>query len=140
VRRSYQRAGYYSEVVKITDSSGRVGFDFAIVVVVDREHADQAPPSTHLVYFPTFDIRPGQEVTFKARTFGTTDGEETWDFGDGSPTAKTRSDGNVVPLAKDGYAVLPHRFQKPGQYLVRVQRTDRQGRTAVGHVRVEVTE
>jgi murein DD-endopeptidase MepM/ murein hydrolase activator NlpD len=140
VRRTYQRPGYYSEVVKIADASGRMDFDFAIVVVVDREHADQAPPSIHLVYYPTFDIRPGQEITVKARAFGTTDGEETWDFGDGSPRAKTRSDGNVVPLAKDGYAVLGHRFQKPGQYLVRVQRTDRQGRTAVGHVRVEVTE
>jgi len=138
VKRTYARPGYYSEVLKVSDASGEVAYDFAIVVVVDREHPDQLPPSVHVVHHPTMDIRPGQDVTFKARTFGTTDGEETWDFGDGSPKAKTRSDGNVKPLAKDGYVVLAHRYQKPGQYLVRVERTDRHSQKAVHYVHVAV--
>src|SRR5262249_17501713 len=56
----------------------------------------------------------------------------TWDFGDGSPKVEVQSDGNVVPLAKDGYARTVHRYEKAGHYLVRVERTDRRGFTAVG--------
>jgi len=59
---------------------------------------------------------------------------------DGSPKARTKSDGNIVPLAKDGYVVLTHRYKTPGQYLVRVGRTDRYGQTAVGCVQVVVEE
>ncbi|MBI1917050.1 MAG: PKD domain-containing protein [Planctomycetes bacterium] len=72
------------------------------------------------------------------RTFRTTDGKETWDFGDGSPKVTVQSDGNVVPLAKEGYARTVHRFAKPGHYLVRVERTDRRGFTAVGHLHLRV--
>ncbi len=140
VDRVYARSGYYSEILKVTDANGRIDYDFAIVVVIDRRKPDQLPPSIHVVYHPTFDIRPGAEVTFKVRTFATTDGEETWDFGDGSPAATTRSDGNVVKLAKDGYAILKHTFAKPGRYTVCVQRTDHLGRTAFGHVQVVVGE
>jgi len=138
VERVYREPGYYSEVLKVTDDAGNVDYDFAIVHVHDRRHPEQFPPSVHVVYAPTFDLKPGDEITFKARTFATTDGEETWDFGDGSPVQKTRSDGNVKPLAKDGYAVLTHRYAKPGYYLVRVERTDRLGHRAVGHVDVEI--
>lgn len=140
VERVYSRPGYYSEILKVTDSAGRSDYDFTVVVVLDRKQPDQSPPSIHAVYHPTFGIRPGDEVTFKVRAFGTTDGQETWDFGDGSPAATTRSDGNVVKLAKDGYAVLKHTFAKPGRYVVRVQRTDNLGRTAFGHVQVAVGE
>jgi hypothetical protein len=49
-----------------------------------------------------------------------------------------QSDGNVVQLAKDGYAPTVHRFAKPGVYLVRVQRTDRRGYTATGRLKVLV--
>jgi len=140
VERTYRRPGYYSEVVRVTDAAGRIEHDFAIVVAVDRETRDSLPPSIHVVQHPTLGIRPGGEVTFKARTFGTTDGEETWDFGDGSRKARTKSDGNIVPLAKDGYVVLTHRYKTPGQYLVRVERTDRYGQTAVGYVQVVVEE
>ena len=140
VDRVYQRPGYYSEAVKVTDTAGRIDYDFAIVVAVDRQDPDKLPPAIHVVYHPTFGLQPGAEVSFKVRTFETTDGEETWDFGDGSPAQTTRSDGNVKKLAKDGYAILTHRFAKPGHYLVRAQRTDRLGRTAVGHVHVTIGE
>jgi len=138
VRRTYAQPGYYSEIFKITDSQGRIDYDFAIVIVVDREHQDRLPPSVHVTYYPTFGLRPGDTVTFKGRTFGTKAGEETWDFGDGSPAATTRSDGNAVPLAKDGYVIQTHRYRQPGQYLVRVERTDGYGQKGIGCVRVEV--
>ena len=91
---------------------------------MDRAHPEHAPPSIHVTYCPTFGLKPGDEVTFKVRTFGTTDGEETWDFGDGSPAAKTRSDGNVEDAAKDGYAMSGTATPGPGQYIVTVRRTD----------------
>jgi hypothetical protein len=81
-------------------------------------------------------LQPGQPIKFLVRTFRTTDGEETWDFGDGSPKVTVKSDGNVVQLAKDGYAVTNHKFEKPGQYIVRVQRTDHHGFTATAHLKV----
>jgi hypothetical protein len=58
---------------------------------------------------------------------------------DGSPTVQVQSDGNVKPLAPDGYASTVHRFGKPGDYLVRVERTNRRGLKATTrlHVRAE---
>lgn len=138
VERTYARPGVYSEVLKITDSDGRIDYDFAVVNVLDKEHPDQLPPSIHAVYSPTFGIKPGDPVTFLVRTFRTTEGKETWDFGDGSPKVQVQSDGNVVPLAKEGYARTVHIYEKPGHYLVRVERTDRRGYTAVGHLQVRV--
>ncbi len=138
VARRYAQPGYYSEVLKITDAAGRTDYDFAIVIVVDPQHPERLPPSVHVTYWPTLDLRARDEITFKVRSFGTQEGEETWDFGDGSPQVQTRSDGNAVALAKDGYAVVAHRYEKPGTYLVRVQRPDRYGQKGVGYVRVEV--
>ncbi len=136
--RSYDKPGVYSEVLKITDDAGNNDYDFAIVNVLDPQQLDELPPTIHATYAPTFGIHPGDEVTFKVRTFRTTDGQETWDFGDGTPKVEVKSDGNVVSLAKDGYAVTSHTFAKPGIYVVRVERTDAQGCTAVGHVAVSV--
>ena len=72
------------------------------------------------------------------RTFGTTDGEEVWDFGDGTVKITTKSDGNVRALAKDGYAVTTHAFAKPGDYLVRVERANARGEKAVGRLWIQV--
>ena len=82
-------------------------------------------------------IAPGAPVTFKVRTFGTTDGQEDWSFGDGGP-ASTTSDGNVDHLAKHGFAVTTHAFQKPGDYIVRVERANWLGQKAVAHLLVHV--
>ena len=84
------------------------------------------------------NIRPGDPVTFKVRSFRTTAGNETWDFGDDSPKVTVKSDGNVNALAKNGYAVTEHRFARPGHYLVRVERTNEQGQRAIGHLHVLV--
>ncbi len=140
VQRRYDRVGEYSEILKVTDAAGKTDYDFTRVLVVDRDHPDQLPPAIHVAYYPTFDIKAGDEVTFKARSFSipATEGKESWDFGDGSPKVETQSDGNAVKLAKDGYAVTTHRYQKPGHYIVRVQRSNARGETAIGHVHVRV--
>ena len=138
VARKYTQPGYYSEILKITDATGRTDYDFAIVVVAERDHPERRPPAMHVAYQPTFGVRPGDEVTFKARMFGTTQGEETWDFGDGSPRATTASNRNADQHAKDGYAVITHRYQQPGHYLVRVERKDERGWPATGYVHVPV--
>ncbi len=138
VERRYSRAGSYSEILKVTDEQGREDYDFAVVQVVDKEHPEQLPPTIHAVYSPTFDIAAGDPITFKVRTFRTTFGSETWDFGDGSLPVEVKSDGNVEPLAKDGYAVTVHRYEKPGDYIVRVERSNEHGHGAIAHLHVRV--
>ena len=140
VERTYDRSGCYNEILKVTDDEGNIDYDFAVVQVVDREKPDEVPPSIHPVYWPTFDIKAGDEVTFKVRSFriGPKEGQEVWDFGDGSPTVEVQSDGNAVKLAKDGYAVTTHRYEKPGHYLVSVRRTNDRGQTAIGRLHVRV--
>ena len=140
VPRRYQHVGQYSEILKVTDSEGREDYDFARVLVMDPDEPAQLPPAIHVVYYPTTDIKVGDGVTFKVRCFAidADDGIETWDFGDGSPTIETQSDGNANKLAKNGYAITTHRYTKPGHYLVRVQRTNHRGHTAIGHVHVRV--
>jgi murein DD-endopeptidase MepM/ murein hydrolase activator NlpD len=138
VERRYTQPGYYSEILKVTDATGRTDYDFAIVVVAERDHPERVPPAMHVAYQPTFGVRVGDEVTFKARMFGTTRGEETWDFGDGSPPVTTSSNRSADQHAKDGYAVVTYRYQRPGHYLVRVERKDERGWPAIGYVHVPV--
>jgi len=138
VERAYAQPGEYSEVLKITDARGEVDYDFAVVLVIDKSASDQLPPTIHPAYAPTLNIRAGDPVTFKVRSFRTTFGNETWDFGDGSEKVTVKSDGNVEQHAQDGYAVAQHRFAKPGHYLVRVERTNERGQRAIGHLHVPV--
>jgi murein DD-endopeptidase MepM/ murein hydrolase activator NlpD len=136
--RTYDRAGEYSEILKVTDDRGGVAYDFAIVQVLDRENPEPLPPGIHAAFAPTMNIHAGDPITFKVRTFGTTDGGETWDFGDGTPMVEVRSDGNVEQHARDGYAIVTHRFARPGDYLPRVERTDHHGRKATARLFVHV--
>jgi len=138
VERTYKKPGRYSEVLQVTDDAGAVSYDFAVVVVADREHPERKTPSIHPNYYPTMGIEPGDEITFKVRTFNTTHGKETWNFGDGSPEVQVQSDGNAVKLAPGGYAVATHAYKKPGDYIVHVQRTNEHGVTAEGHLHVHV--
>src|ERR1019366_7348554 len=137
VDRSYPKAGAYSEILKVTDDRGRVAYDFEIVDVVDPKHPDQVPPTLQAAYWPTSGIGPGKPVTFKVRAFGTTEGQETWSFGDGA-TAETKSDGDVEEHAKNGFAVTTHTFSKPGDYMVRVERANQLGQKAITHLWVHV--
>jgi len=138
VERTYVESGEYSEILRVTDARGEVDYDFAVVLVIDKSAPDKLPPTIHPAFAPTMNIRAGDPVTFKVRSFRTTFGNETWDFGDGSAKVVVKSDGNVEEHAKDGYAVTEHRFAKPGHYLVRVERTNERGQRAIGHLHVPV--
>jgi hypothetical protein len=138
--RVYNKPGTYSEILKITDQDGRIDHDFAAVQVLDPGRPELLPPTIHAVFFPTTGIRPGDAVTFKVRSFRIepAEGHETWDFGDGTPAVTVQSDGNAVQHARDGYAVTTHRFERPGHYIVRVERTNRHGIKATARLHVIV--
>jgi PKD domain len=138
IERTYSESGEYSEILKVTDARGEVDYDFSVVLVIDKSSPDRLPPTIHPAFAPTLNIRAGDAVTFKVRSFRTSAGNETWDFGDGSEKVTVKSDGNVNSLAKDGYAVTQHRFAKPGHYLVRVERTNEHGQRAIAHLHVPV--
>ena len=141
VNRTYDTAGRHSEVLKITTSDGAVAYDFAVVIVYDREHPERHVNTIHANYAPTFGIRAGDPVTFKVRSFIPSkprEGKETWDFGDGSPAVEVQSDGNAEKLASNGYAETTHQFEKAGDYVVRVERVNEHGVKATGHVWVHV--
>jgi len=139
VDRTYDKAGVYSEVLKVTDAEGRAAWDFAVVQVIDREHgAARLPTGIHAVYYPTDGIRPGQPVTFKVRTFRSGAGEEVWDFGDGTPAVTTRSDNNADVWAQPGYAPTEHAFAKAGDYIVTVRATSEHGVPSTAHLWVHV--
>lgn len=142
VTRTYDKPGAYDEIVKITDAEGNADYDFSHVRVVDPKHPDQLPPSVHAAYYPTRDLRPGQEITFKCRSFAVKPEEavEVWDFGDGSEPVETKTDGNVDPHNPEGYAVLKHAYEKPGTYLVTVKCTNSRGETGTAHLVVRVEE
>lgn len=143
VTRIYRRPGTYSEILKVTDRAGRNAYDFAVVQIVERQQVakpsqERVPPTIHASYWPTFDLRAGQPVTFFVRTCRTTFGQETWDFGDGSPPVTVKSDGCAVEKAKEGYARTEHVFLKPDDYLVKVARGNQRGEIATARLWVPV--
>jgi len=140
IENSYEKPGHYTETLMITDDKGRVSYDFVVVQVFDQTNPLPIPPSINVSFWPTTGINAGDNVIFKARTFGVRpdEGEEVWNFGDASPLGRTRSDGNIVHHAKDGYAVINHRFEEAGKYIVSVSRTNDRGETATGRVLVNI--
>ncbi len=138
IERRYSRPGMYSEILKVTDAGGHAAWDFAVVQVLDPAEPQALPPSIQAAYAPTMNIRAGSPMTFKVRTFRTQDGEETWDFGDGTKPVTVKSDGNANIHNPDGFAISEHRFAKPGDYLVSVSRTNARGFTATARLWVRV--
>ena len=139
----YERPGTYSEILKVTDRSGKSAYDFAVVQVVERQAGgkpgdDRVPPTIHASFWPGTGVRPGQPVTFLVRTCRTTFGNETWEFGDGSEAVSVKSDGCASGQAKDGYARTEHVFRSPGDYLVKVERSNERGEKAIGRLWVPV--
>lgn len=138
--RSYSTAGEYSEILKVTDSEGNVDYDFTYVQVYDRNHPGKRIPTIHPVYYPTLNIEPGDPVTFLVRTFGSDTGDEIWDFGDGSEKVTVNSGIVQRQTQNDGkYASTVHSFEKPGHYIVRVERINENGFPAIGHLHVTVS-
>lgn len=140
VERQYDRPGEYSEILKVVDAQGHEAYDFAVVLVIDRKCDGKFSPTIHASYAPTFNLRAGDPVTFKVRTFFTDPIGETWDFGDGSPLEKVRSDGNAHPHAPNGYAETVHRFAKPGHYLIRAFQTGTDGTTISSRLHVHIEQ
>ncbi len=140
VERTYDKPGEYSEILKVTDSAGRVSYDFAVVLVIDRATDGHESPTIHANYAPTFNIRPGDPVTFKVRSFFTVPEGETWDFGDGSPTVKVRSDANANRHDPNGYAITQHSYAKPGDYIATATHPGHNGHTITSRVHVHVDQ
>lgn len=138
LERIYERAGTFSEVVRVTDAGGRSDHDFTVVQVIDGAFPGRVPPTIHAAYHPTLGIRPGTQVTFKVRTFRARNPEERIDFGDGSAPATLHSDGNRDPHAPGGYAVIEHSYAAVGDYLVRVESVNERSEPAQAHLRIHV--
>jgi len=139
-KRTYAKPGAYSEALKVTDARGTIAYDFAVVQIFDPAQLKQLPPGIHAAYYPTENVRTGEPVTFKVRSFRTAHGGETWDFGDDTPPVTVKSDGNATMLAKDGYAITQHKYAKAGQYVVRVEHVNDRGEKAEAHLWVEVLD
>lgn len=137
-RRRYEQPGTYSEILQVTDAQGRVDVDFAVVQVTDASRPDRPPPTIQAGFHPTLGLRPGDAVTFKVLTWGAPEGDEVWDFGDGSPAVRTRSGAKESPRAKPAYAETVHRYAAPGRYLVKVERDGLAGARAVARLQVLV--
>ena len=138
VTRTYERPGVFSEILKVTDEAGNTDYDFAEVHVLDPKQPDLYVPRIHAAYWPTRANRVNAPITFKVRSFGSQDGNEVWDFDDGSPPVSVKSDGNAEQQAEDGYAITSHTYQQPGDYLVRVRRSRKDGVTATARLHVRV--
>lgn len=149
----YDSPGTFSEILKVTDTQGNIDYDYATVQIRDRNEPEKMPPTIHAAYHPSLDIKPGDPVTFKVRTFRSETGHEVWDFGDGSPPVTTRSamekyveseskgfiEYGYDPL-KGKYAETVHSFAGPGHYIVTVERSNEHGYNATAHLHVEVNQ
>ncbi|OFX33754.1 MAG: hypothetical protein A2W90_21960 [Bacteroidetes bacterium GWF2_42_66] len=136
--RNYEKPGTYSEVLKAVDSKGNIDYDYAVIQVIDPNDPSALPPTIHASYYPTTGIRAGDPVSFVVRTFRINDeGSEKWNFGDDSPVVEVKSE---LPenSVKGKYAETIHRFEKPGHYIVRVERTGNNGYKAIASLHVQV--
>lgn len=145
IEMTYDTPGAWSEILKVTDSNGNVAYDAVLSIVYTKEMVDKkikgvkgSTPRIHLSYFPAFDIKVGQDVTFKVRSSWTDGWGETLDFGDGSKPVKLKSDGNRDRTNPNGYAICKHRFAQPGTYIVHAEHVNASGVKANMHVFVDV--
>ena len=138
VTKKYDKPGYYSEMLKVIDDHGNVEYDFTQVLVVYDNQPDRWYGYTTVAYYPTFNVEPGQELIFKGRYFNVNEGEDHWDFGDGSPIEITHSDPNGYH--ETGYAELHHTYTKRGHYIVTFSRTANDGTPAVTQLSIFVGE
>lgn len=136
----YPQPGFFTETLKVTDAAGNVDYDFASVVVLDPNDMEHYPPSLNANFHPSQNLKIGDEITFKVRGFRMEGGEEHWDFGDGSPAQTTASPGNSEPHDPDGYAEIKHTYDKPGDYIVTVKRTSKDGYPATTRLHVAIGE
>ena len=138
VEREYGDVGIYSEILKVTDSQGRVDYDFAVVQVYAGREPDQGPAGVQAAYAPTFGIRPGDPVTFLVRSFNTGEGKAVWNFGDRSAPVFVQSNGNHDKHDPAAYARIIHKYDTPGHHIACVARLNEFGAETFAHVHVRV--
>ena len=140
-KKTYNRPGEYSEILKVTDSKGNVDYDFAVVQVSNRENPAKLFPTIQPAFYPTTGIQRQTPVTFLVRTFNTDVSQEVWDFGDGTPHIAVKSE-TVSRKAntKGKFAESIHTFSQPGNYIVTVERSNENGYKATGRLHVVVEE
>ena len=115
-------------MLKVTDSNGNIGYDFAVVQIRDKQDPEKTIPTIQAAYHPSLNIKPGDPVKFLVRTFNTAVNNETWDFGDGSPAVTVKSETvNKQDENSGKFAETVHSFTKPGNYIVSVERSDENG-------------
>jgi murein DD-endopeptidase MepM/ murein hydrolase activator NlpD len=136
VTKQYNKPGYFSETLKITDDKGNVEYDFVHVTVVYKDKPNHKYGYTCVSYYPTFNIKAGDELTFKGRFFNINEGEDHWDFGDGTPIQTTHS--NPDGYSATGYVELKHTYKKPGHYFVTFDRTVNNGMTTTTNLSIFV--
>jgi murein DD-endopeptidase MepM/ murein hydrolase activator NlpD len=136
----YDKPGSYSEILKVTDSKGNIDYDFTVVQVLDRKNPEKGIPVLQAAFNPGLNIKPGDPVTFLVRAFiEPNEGYEIWDFGDGSAQVKVKSEKvDRKNLTGGKFAETVHSFAKPGDYIVKVERTTDDGIKAIAHLHVVV--
>ncbi|WP_197440617.1 PKD domain-containing protein [Polystyrenella longa] len=134
----YPQPGYFTETLKVSDEEGNVDYDFTSVIVLDPKDLQHYPPSLNANYYPSQNLKAGDEITFKVRAFRMQGGKEEWDFGDGSPVFVTESPSDSKPFDPDGYAVVKHQYNQPGNYIVTVRRTSTDGYPATTRLHIPV--
>lgn len=138
VERTYPKPGRYSEILRVEDGKGAAAYDFVRVLVVDPAEPEVFPPNVHASFWPTEGLKAGDPVTILVRTFRTPPGTETIDFGDGSEPSKVRSGSDTGNLDPKGYASVVHRYERPGDYLVRIDRENEKGWPVFTHLHIRV--
>ncbi len=138
VQRTYPSPGRYSEILQVEDGQGGVAYDFVRVLVVDPADPDAFPPNVHAAFWPTEGLKAGDPVTIKVRSFRTDEGRERIDFGDGSEPVFVQSSLEKGNLDPEGYASVEHRYESPGDYLVRVDRENERNWPAFVHLHIRV--
>jgi murein DD-endopeptidase MepM/ murein hydrolase activator NlpD len=115
LKKKYEKPGYYSEILKVTDDRGNVAYDFLTVTVVYDNQPDKKYGYSTVGYYPVFNIKAGDSLLFKGRTFNIEGGTDTWDFGDGN-TASTP--GIIGGEFNPKYTNIKHVYEKSGHYFV----------------------
>jgi len=134
----YGAPGFYCETLKVTAPGGDTAYDFAYIMVLDPADLTRYTPSVNINHHPARDIEAGSPITFKVRAFRVEGGEETWDFGDGTPLRTTCSPSDAAPLAPDAYVAIEHTYETPGDYIVTVSRRGARGLTATAKAWIRV--
>lgn len=138
ITRTYPEPGRYSEILRVEDASGAVSYDFVRVLVVDPADPDTFPPNVHAAFWPTEGLKAGEPVTILVRSFRSAEGRERIDFGDGSEAVFVRSSLEKGNLDPQGYASVVHRYEKPGDYLVRIDREHEKSWPSFTHLHIRV--